>query len=86
VSGRFCSQAIVFVRRRSCSFVGRRLRLGGRHGGMEVVGVVVGVYVKVGVGGDGDGSGGKRVFVFVFGYEFYLVTSFVWLRVPLKTG
>jgi hypothetical protein len=60
--------------------------LGGRHGGMEVVGVVVGVYAKVGVGSDGDGSGGKRVFVFVFGYEFYLVTSFVWLRVLLKTG
>jgi len=31
-------------------------------------------------------GGGKREFVFVFGYKFCLVTSFVWLQVPVKTS
>jgi hypothetical protein len=46
---------VVFIRWCLSSFAGGCLHLGGRHGGAEVVGIVVGVNAKVGVG-----SGGHR--------------------------
>jgi hypothetical protein len=42
--------------------------------------------VMVRKGGDGDGGGGKGWEKSVCVCEFYLFMSFVWLRVPVKTG